>query len=212
MTINKQTNTIKRRYNRVSGVFDLMDRMIRENWRKDLIKHAKGNVLEVGVGTGSNLKYYPLNVKVTGIDFSPGMLRKAREKADKLSQHSHIELLEMDAQQMDFPDNTFDTVVSTCVFCSVPDPVQGLKEIRRVTKPAGEIIMLEHMRSDHKLAGKVMDVLNPIGLHIIGANINRKTMDNINQAGMQVKSEEFLMTTIMRRLVLSPNKSETDQT
>jgi hypothetical protein len=66
--------------------------------------------------------------------------------------------------------------------------------------------MLEHMRSDHELRGKVMDFLNPIGLHIVGANINRKTMDNIRQAGMRVENEEFLMSSIMRRLILSPKK------
>lgn len=65
--------------------------------------------------------------------------------------------------------------------------------------------MLEHMRSDNEFFGKVMDVLNPIGLHIVGANINRKTMDNIQQAGMEVENDAFLMTSIVRRLLLSPN-------
>ncbi|GGK05016.1 SAM-dependent methyltransferase [Lentibacillus kapialis] len=204
MTNTKQTETIKRRYNRISGIFDLMDRMMREKWRKELLQHAKGKVLEVGIGTGLNLKYYPAHVEVTGIDFSPAMLQKAKEKADRMPQH--FELLEMDAQQMEFSDNTFDTVVTTCVFCSVPDPVEGLKEIRRVTKPQGKVIMLEHMRSDNEFFGKVMDVLNPFGLHIIGANINRKTMDNIHQAGMKVESDTFLMTSIVRRLLLYPNK------
>ncbi|MFG6120875.1 class I SAM-dependent methyltransferase [Thalassobacillus sp. B23F22_16] len=205
---NKQTTTIKRRYNRISGVFDMMDRMIRETWRKELLEHASGKVLEVGVGTGANLKYYPDHVEVTGIDFSPMMLKKAREKADNLP--PSFELVEMDAQQMDFADNTFDTVVSTCVFCSVPDPIQGLKEIRRVTKPKGKIIMLEHMRSDNEMIGKAMDVLNPIGLHIVGANINRKTMDNIKQAGLKVVKEDYLMSSIMRRLILSPDKNENE--
>lgn len=201
---NKQTETIKRRYNRISSVFDVMDRMIREKWREDLLQHAHGKVLEVGVGTGSNLKFYPEYVEVTGIDFSPAMLEKARNKARKMPQS--FDLIEMDAQQMEFPDNTFDTVVSTCVFCSVPDPVQGLKEIRRVTKAEGKVIMLEHMRSDNEVVGKAMDILNPIGLNIVGANINRKTIKNIEQAGMKVENEEFLMSSIMRRLILSPNK------
>ncbi|MFG6114668.1 class I SAM-dependent methyltransferase [Halobacillus sp. MO56] len=201
---NKQTETIKRRYNRISSVFDVMDRMIRDKWREELLQHAHGKVLEVGVGTGSNLKFYPEHVEVTGIDFSPDMLEKARNKARKLPQS--FDLIEMDAQQMEFPDNTFDTVVSTCVFCSVPDPVQGLKEIRRVTKNEGKVIMLEHMRSDNEIVGKAMDILNPIGLNIVGANINRKTMENIEQAGMKVENEEFLMSSIMRRLILSPNK------
>ncbi|PKR76647.1 SAM-dependent methyltransferase [Halalkalibacillus sediminis] len=205
MSERKQTEVIKRRYNRISGVFDVMDHMIREEWRKELLKHAKGKVLEVGVGTGTNLKYYPSNVEVTGIDFSPKMLQKAREKADDLA--ISVELIEMDAQQMDFPDNSFDTVVSTCVFCSVPDPVQGLKEIRRVTKPSGNIIMLEHMRSENEVVGKAMDLLNPIGLHIVGANINRKTMENIDKSGMKVENENRLMSTIMKELILSPNKN-----
>lgn len=204
MTNTKQTETIKRRYNRISSAFDFMDRIIREKWRKELLQHAKGKVLKVGVGTGLNLKYYPDHAEVTGIDFSPAMLQKAREKADRMPQH--FELLEMDAQQMNFSDNTFDTVVTTCVFCSVPDPVKGLKEIRRVTKPEGKIIMLEHMRSNNEFFGKTMDILNPIGLHIVGANINRKTMENIQQADMKVENEEFLMTSVMRKLLLSPNK------
>ena len=203
---DKQTKTIKRRYNRISGVFDLMDRMIRKEWREDLLYHAHGKVLEIGVGTGSNLKYYPDHVHVTGIDFSPAMLQKAREKAHHLSQS--IDLIEMDAQQLEFPDKTFDTVVSTCVFCSVPDPIQGLKEIRRVTKPEGKVIMLEHMRSDNEVIGKAMDILNPIGLHIVGANINRKTIDNIEKTGMKVESQKLLMSSIMRKLILDPNNKE----
>src|SRR5699024_3047986 len=85
MTNTKQTETIKRRYNRISSAFDFMDRIIREKWRKELLQHAKGKVLEVGVGTGLNLKYYPDHAEVIGIDFSPAILQKAREKADNLS-------------------------------------------------------------------------------------------------------------------------------
>lgn len=202
----KQTETIKQRYNRISGLFDIMERMMPEKSRKELIQKARGEVLEIGVGTGANLKYYPKSVHVTGIDFSPNMLQKARQKAEKLTQS--IRLIEMNAEQLAFPDNSFDTVVSTCVFCSVPNPIQGLKEIRRVTKPNGQIIMLEHMRSDNKIIGKAMDILNPIGLHIVGANINRKTMENIKKAGLHVTSQELLMTSIMRKLFLSPNKKE----
>ncbi|MYL55461.1 methyltransferase domain-containing protein [Pontibacillus yanchengensis] len=200
----KQTERIKQRYNRISSVFDLMDHMIRDQWREDSLQKAYGEILEVGVGTGTNLKYYNAHAKVTGIDFSPNMLEKAKQKASR--RPGHFELLEMDAQNLDFNDDTFDTVVSTCVFCSVPDPIQGLKEIRRVTKPTGQIIMLEHMRSDVEWVGNVMDILNPIGLNIIGANINRRTMENIEMAGLKVTHQEQLMSSIMRRITLSPNK------
>lgn len=204
--MNKQTETIKKRYNRISGVFDLMEHIMKEEWRKELIQQADGSVLEVGVGTGTNLKYYSKEVQVTGIDFSPNMLKRAREKANRLP--VDIQLFEMDIQNLEFPDNTFDTVISTCVFCSVPDPVQGLKEIRRVTKPNGKIIMLEHMRSENQIIGKFMDILNPIGLYFIGANINRRTIDNIHSSNMKIVKQEFFLSSILRKLVLSPNKNE----
>ncbi|AUJ23957.1 class I SAM-dependent methyltransferase [Virgibacillus dokdonensis] len=202
---DNQTNTIRKRYNRIAGVFGIMDNMIQETWRKDVTQQAEGKVLEIGIGTGKNLEYYPSHVEVTGIDFSPGMLKRAKEKANQLGRT--FELLEMDAQNLAFPDNTFDTVITTCVFCSVPDPIKGLKEMKRVTKPTGKILMLEHMRSEHKLIGKLMDILNPIGLHIVGANINRKTIENIQHVGLKIAKEDLLMYDIFKKLVVSPNKN-----
>src|SRR5690625_5496538 len=98
----------------------------------------------------------------------------------------------MDAEKIDFPDNTFDTVVSTCVFCSVPDPVKGLKEIRRVVKPEGKIVMLEHMRSENIVAGKMLDLINPLTIRIVGANVNRKTIENIEKAGLKIEQQSNL--------------------
>jgi len=202
--MNKHTELIRKRYDRISTLFDVMDHMIQASWRKDLLKNLNGNVLEVGVGTGANLTYYPTNIRVTGIDFSPKMLAKAYEKVGKSK--PMIVLKEMDAQQLDFPDNTFDFVVSTCVFCSVPDPVQGFKEIRRVVKPEGTILMLEHMRSENNFAGIILDLINPLTVRIIGANVNRNTIKNIEKAGLKIKKQNFLMTSIMRKIVISTNK------
>ena len=202
--MNKRTELIKKRYDRISSLFDVMDHMIRSSWRKSLLENLHGNVLEVGVGTGSNLPYYPENVHVTGIDFSPKMLAKAYKKIGESK--AKVVLKEMDAQQMDFSDNTFDFVVSTCVFCSVPDPVKGLKEIRRVVKPEGKILMLEHMRSENSVAGILLDLVNPLTVRIMGANVNRNTIKNIEKAGLKIKNQSFLMTSIMRKLVILPNK------
>lgn len=196
---------IKNRYNRVSHVYDSMDKMMKEDWRKDLLKNVKGDVLEVGIGTGANLPYYPEGIHLTGIDFSPGMLEKARKKLADHPGPYDIDLYEMDIQALAFPDDSFDYVIATCVFCSVPDPVKGLRELGRVCKPDGEILMLEHMRSDNELVGKAMELINPVPVNIWGANIDRRTLDNINKAGLTIVEDEKLFTSIVRKLKVKPN-------
>ncbi|MTI81634.1 MAG: class I SAM-dependent methyltransferase [Firmicutes bacterium] len=195
------TEVIKRRYNRTAMFYDWMDFMISDSVRKDALSMAKGKVLEVGVGTGKNLSLYPSRCKITGIDFSKEMLKRARDKAKKLN--LSVELLEMDAQKMDFDDNTFDTVVSTCVFCSVPDPVKGLEEVKRVCKPNGQIILLEHVRSANPAIGKVMDFLNPITLKMVGSNINRETVGNVNKAGISLKEVADVGKTKILKLIIA---------
>ncbi|MHB1421384.1 MAG: class I SAM-dependent methyltransferase [Bacillota bacterium] len=194
-----QTEIIRRRYNRTANFYDLMDRMLPSSLRKKALSHAVGKVLEVGVGTGTNLEYYPEGCEITGIDFSPGMLAKARKKVALAP--IPVRLLEMDAQSMDFPDNTFDTVVATCVFCSVPDPIQGLKEVRRVCKQGGKIILLEHVRSENPLIGRLMDILNPVSLNIIGSNINRRTVENVVKAGIQLQEVHNYKSKIVKLMV-----------
>lgn len=183
------TEKIKQRYNRIAPIFNHMENMMQNMIPKDYIEKAfnslYGNVLEVGVGTGKNFPYYPLNCSVTAIDFSPRMLEIAKSNINKAK--VPVTILEMDAQNMDFPDDTFDCVINTCVFCSVPDPIKGLKEIKRVCKPGGTIIMIEHVRSDNLIVGKIMDILNPLVVSVIGANINRNTIENINNSGIKIK-------------------------
>ncbi|MES6927195.1 hypothetical protein U6X42_12275, partial [Cutibacterium acnes] len=99
-------------------------------------------------------------------------------------------------------------VVATCVFCSVPDPVQGMKEMLRVCKPEGKVLLLEHMRSENLIVGKLMDWLNPLTVRLSGANINRRTLENINKAGFIIEKNEALLSTIVRRLELCPIKSK----
>ncbi|WLR51754.1 methyltransferase domain-containing protein [Bacillus tianshenii] len=201
---NEGSKIIQKRYDRVSPIYDLMDRMIKHQWRRELLNNIEGNVLEVGIGTGANLAYYPEDITLTGIDFSSGMLKRARQKADTMKLPFQITLLEMDAQQMNFAENSFDYVVATCVFCSVPDPIAGLKEIKRVCKPNGKVLLLEHMRSENEAVGKVMDVLNPLAVKLWGANINRKTLQNIERGGLEIERNEELYRSIVRRLTLHP--------
>lgn len=183
------TDKIRKRYDRVAKIYDLfeqpMEAMSLKMWREEVTKDLEGKVLEIGVGTGKNMPYYPDHIDVTAIDFSKNMLDKSREKATKLDRH--IELIQMDAQNMDFPDDTFDMVFTTCVFRSVPDPVKGLKEIRRVCKPGGKIIMIEHVRSEKKTLGLIMDILNPLTVSLWGANINRRTVQNVEKQDLQIQ-------------------------
>jgi ubiquinone/menaquinone biosynthesis C-methylase UbiE len=184
-------NKIKKRYNRVALMYDFLDLPMEtffSKWRKKMLREASGKTLEVGVGTGNNIPYYPKDVELTGIDFSEKMISKARKKYGKWD---NLQLLEMDAENMQFEDNTFDTVVTSCVFCSVPDPVRGLKEIKRVCKKDGIILMLEHVRSNKKVTGKIMDILNPVPLNIYGANINRRTYENLLKAGFSEENIEI---------------------
>lgn len=185
--MNKQTEKIRKRYNRISRVYDLMDKpmdlMTPEIWRSEILRQACGSVLEVGVGTGKNIKYYPDDLNIISIDFSDNMLEKAKDKAKTLNKN--VQIKKMDVQDLDFQSESFDFVFTTYVFCSVPDPVRGLEEIRRVLKPGGKLIMLEHVRSKRKILGWIMDRLNPFVVRMIGANINRNTVENIEKAGFK---------------------------
>jgi len=195
---------IRKRYDRASSLYDILEQpmeiMTLKRWRTEVMKELQGDVLEVGVGTGKNIQYYPDNINVTAIDFSEKMLEKAREKADIYNKK--VELIHMDAQNIEFPDNSFDCVFTTCVFCSVPDPVKGLKEIKRVCKGDGKIIMIEHERSENRAIGLLMDIFNPLTLNLYGANINRRTVDNIKKAGFTKIDVTNLKSDILKKIVI----------
>lgn len=176
----------KKHYDRNAALYDKLLAPVDgtlSKWRKELLKDAYGKTLEIGIGTGKSLGFYPQGVSVTGIDSSENMLKYARRRANG---HTNVErLLIMDTENLNFPDNTFDTVVASCVFCSVHDPIKAFKEIKRVCKSKGSILLLEHVRSNKKIVGKVMDILNPISYTLYGDNINRKTYDNLLLAGFK---------------------------
>ena len=189
-TGNKATEAAKRRYNRIAPVYDLMEGLVERSryskWREILWSKVEGNdILEVGVGTGKNFGYYPAGAEITAIDFSEKMLRRAREKTGK--QGVNVRLQQMDVQNLEFGDNTFDSVVASFVFCSVPDPVGGLREIERVVRPEGKVVLLEHVLSANKVLAWLMNVVNPVVVRFMGPNINRRTVENVVQGKLVVE-------------------------
>jgi ubiquinone/menaquinone biosynthesis C-methylase UbiE len=189
-TSDKATEAAKRRYNRIAPIYDFMEGLVERSsysqWRNLLWAKIEGeNILEVGVGTGKNFPYYPPGAKIIAIDFSEKMLAlaKARAKREKVQVH----LQQMDVQNLEFADNTFDTVVASFVFCSVPDPILGLKEIRRVVKPEGKVVLLEHVLSANRVIAWLMNLVNPMVVRLMGPNINRQTVDNVAYSGLIIK-------------------------
>ena len=202
----KATALTRARYQRVAPFYDLMEILPERRyipWRKRLWSMVRGaEILEVGVGTGKNMPHYPEDARVTAVDLTPGMLERAQRKARQLNLNN-VELRLGDAQQLDFPGESFDTVVSTFVFCSVPNPVLGFRELKRVLKPGGRILMLEHMRSESPFLGAIMDLLNPLVVRMTGANINRRTLENIRLAGLKLeKAEDLALGGIFKLLVI----------
>ncbi|NPV10130.1 MAG: class I SAM-dependent methyltransferase [Anaerolineae bacterium] len=193
-----------RRYDRLASIYDaiqlLPERGLRA-WREHLWAHVKGpRVLEVGVGTGLNMPYYPPGVEVVGIDVSARMLERARRRAEALG--LEVQLCLMDVQHLRFPDDSFDSAVATCVFCSVPDAVRGLREVARVVKPRGKVLFLEHVRARNPLLGAAMDVLDPL-VSRVGPHISRRTVENIRHAGLEIEREEDLDRLGIMKLVIA---------
>ena len=190
LTQDKATELAKRRYNRIAPVYEFMEGLIERSrygkWRELLWSGVEGtHILEVGVGTGKNFPYYPLNAEITAVDFSEKMLRRAKDKASK--QKVKVRLQQMDVQKLEFKDNTFDTVVTSFVFCSVPDPVRGLTEGERVCKPGGKVVLLEHVLSANRIMAWLMNLANPLAVRMFGANINRRTAENVSKSGLAVE-------------------------
>ncbi len=194
-TLNRDlTDATRRRYERIAPIYDLFETFAEHRyrpWRQRLWSMVTGKkILEVGVGTGKNFPYYPSRAQVTAVDLTPGMLARATLKARRMN--LAVALHMGDVQNLEFADNTFDTIVATCVFCSVPDPVLGLREVQRVLKPGGKVFLMDHVRSENPFLARIMDFINPVVVRMMGPNINRQTVSNVNQSGLIVEQVEDL--------------------
>lgn len=160
---------VERVYTNYSGVYDHIFGKIFHESRESAVRNLRirpnEQILEVGVGTGIALAFYPKNCEVTGIDLSPGMLAKARHRQSRYHL-DHVRLMLMDAGHMEFADDTFDTVMAAYVVTAVPDYRKVVNEMIRVCKPGGRIIMLNHFSNGNKLIAAVEKVISPLCKHI----------------------------------------------
>jgi phosphatidylethanolamine/phosphatidyl-N-methylethanolamine N-methyltransferase len=167
--ITLEERQVRRVYDFYSPVYDFVFKKIFEPGRIAAIRQIDpsgvGRMLEVGIGTGLNLPLYPRDADLVGIDLSEGMLKKAQEKVEDLRM-PNVTLKVMDASALDFGDAEFEATLATYVISAVPDPVAVLREMRRVTRPGGAIVILNHFRSNNAVMGHIEDALAPVCAHL----------------------------------------------
>jgi ubiquinone/menaquinone biosynthesis C-methylase UbiE len=186
-------------YDVVEGVPNLLG--IRK-LRQRMLWRASGRVLEVAVGTGKNLPYYPTGCEIIAVDLSREMLKVARERGTKLSMN--ISFLLADAQALPFSDHSFDTVVSSLSTCTFPNPVIALREMARVCKPAGRIFLLEHGRSDRKWLARWQDHHADQFSKPLGCHWNREPLELVRQAGLKVDNSRRVFFGVFHQIEAAP--------
>ena len=153
-------------------------------WRPRLTENLEGYVLEIGTGTGANLKYYPRNCNVVGLDLNFRYLAEAKKYG--------FPLLQMNAENLAFKDKSFDYVIAPLCFCTIPDQEKAFSEVYRVLKPNGELRMIEHMKSDSYLISVFQTILNPINKLIFDCKLTSETMKSLKKSDLKLSYEKDL--------------------
>ena len=186
-------------YDRIAGLYDVFTWGADKRYarlKRRAFSGADGRTLLVGVGTGRDLDLLPEGLDLVGIDLSTSMLARARRRA--IGYKGSVVILERNIEDTGFPEHHFDTVLTSCVFCSVGDPVKGLKEIRRILKPGGRLIMFEHMLSRNPLLQPMLYSMN--FMIPIGPRFTRKTLANVRAAGFNVVLDENVYMDIVKHI------------
>ncbi|TJY42569.1 class I SAM-dependent methyltransferase [Cohnella pontilimi] len=171
--------------------------------RRRLLSSARGKVLELGIGAGSNLPFYPTEVELTAVDFSPSMLEKAKDANDRLY-GLNAEFIQGDVDSLLLNDQAFDTVVSTLTLCAYRDPNKVLHNMNRWCKPGGQILLMEHGTSSNKAISIAQTALDPIAYAIFGCHHNRDIMKLLAESPIKVKKSERYMSGILHLMWCSP--------
>jgi ubiquinone/menaquinone biosynthesis C-methylase UbiE len=165
--------------------------------REWVCSQAHGEVLEIAVGTGRNLPYYPAGVRLTGIELSPAMLGVAKARANQLGRDVDLRL--GDAQALPFPDESFDTVVCTLSLCSIPNVRKAVHEVRRVLRSGGHFLFLEHVRSPVRAVRAVQRVWDAFSVRLEGDHMLREPLDHLRAEGFDVLKLERSKRGIVER-------------
>lgn len=184
------------------AVVEPLNRFSVGRWRHELVGGLAGDILEVGVGTGLNLRFYGPAARVIGIDPEAALLAAALPRAQPRGYHLGL----ADAQALPFANAAFDCVVSTLVFCTIPEPVPALSEIRRVLRPGGKLIQLEHTRTGKPVPDAMLSLLTPAWSRISGGcHLNRDTPGLLEREGWQLCRHERRIGGLFRLLEATPN-------
>jgi len=183
MIHSEETERVRAVYERMAGGYDRMiatwERLLFADGRQWVCSQARGNVLEIGIGTGRNLDKYPDGVHVVGLELSPAMLDVARARARQLGVDVDLQL--GDAQALSFASESFDTVVVTLALCTMPDDRQVIREVARVLRPAGRLVWLEHVRSPIAPVRWVQRLLDPVLVRLEADHLLRDPLDHIER-------------------------------
>ena len=195
-------DALRRYYDKTAGRYDrqisFFERVLFGGGREWVCSQADGEVLELAVGTGRNLRHYPPGVRLTGIEFSPGMLELARKKAAAV--RPDADLREGNAEALDFPDESFDTVTCTLALCTIPDDRAAVAEAMRVLRPGGRLVLLEHVRSPVLPVRLGERLLEPLFLRLEHDHLTREPLDRVRAAGFVVERLERSKLGIVERL------------
>jgi ubiquinone/menaquinone biosynthesis C-methylase UbiE len=182
-------------YDTQMGFFD---RHLFGDTRQWICGRATGRVLEVAIGTGLNLSHYPDTVTLTGVEWSPAMLEKARRRAGELGRA--VDLVEGDAQALQFPDDSFDTVACTFSLCAIPDDQQAVHEMARVLRPGGLLLLADHVQGANwptRAGQRLLElVTNPTG----GEHFRRRPIRHVQRLGFTIEAHDRFTLGIVERL------------
>ena len=198
-------NPQKQSYDRIAKVFDFLRAGDMRRWnthQKLLFENLLGNVLYVGTGTGLEIVNFPPNLNISAIDLSFQMLGRSKNRVKNYP--GKIQRYQMNAETTAFKENSFDTAVSVCVLCSVKDPVSCLKEIKRVLKPEGKLVMFEHVLSRNPFYALALKTMSNFTERLEGTYLDRHTVNNAEKAGFEILSQKNVYLDIVKALVAKP--------